>query len=77
MVSARTPPAVRRQLEAVGERWRLSATISSPYDGPDRYADAFRVTTEEGDGLGVRELLHHHAGEQSVHPIAGGPDPPR
>lgn len=40
------------------------ATISSPYDSPDRYADAFRVLAPDGTVLGVRELLHDHANEQ-------------
>ena len=44
--------------------FRFDVTISSPYDSPDRYADAFRVVGPEGDVLGVRELLHDHASEQ-------------
>lgn len=44
--------------------WRFSATLSSPYDSPRRYADAWRVLTTEGTELGVRELAHDHAGEQ-------------
>lgn len=42
----------------------MSATISPPYDSPDRYADAFRVLAPDGTVLGVRELLHDHANEQ-------------
>lgn len=42
----------------------FSVTISSPYDTPARYADAWRVTAEDGTVLGVRVLLHDHAGEQ-------------
>jgi hypothetical protein len=52
------------ELEPVGDAWRVSATMSSPYDSPDRYADAFRVLTPDGEELGVRELLHDHADEQ-------------
>lgn len=44
--------------------FRFDVTISSPYDSPDRYADAFRVVGPDGDVLGVRELLHDHASEQ-------------
>lgn len=44
--------------------WRFDVTISSPYDSPSRYADAFRVTTTSGEVLGVRELAHDHASEQ-------------
>jgi hypothetical protein len=42
----------------------VDATLSSPYDSPERYADAWRVLDPEGTVLGVRELLHDHAGEQ-------------
>jgi hypothetical protein len=44
--------------------WRLSATLSSPYDTPERYADAFRALTPDGEELDVRVLLHDHADEQ-------------
>lgn len=60
----RYPEVVAAELEPTEDAWRLSATISSPYDTPDRYADAFRATTPDGEELGVRELLHDHAGEQ-------------
>ena len=43
----------------------LDVTVSSPYDSPQRYADAFRATSEDGAVIyGVRLLLHDHAGEQ-------------
>jgi hypothetical protein len=60
----RYPDVLEAELEPSGDGWRLSATISSPYDSPDRYADAFRVLTPDGEELGVRELLHDHADEQ-------------
>ncbi len=44
--------------------WDLSATLSSPYDTPQRYADAWRVVGSDGTVYGVRELLHDHATEQ-------------
>lgn len=44
--------------------WTFSATISSPYDTPERYADAWRVVGPDGSVLGVRELTHDHANEQ-------------
>lgn len=44
--------------------WDFSTTISSPYDSPDRYADAWRIEGPDGSVLGVRELLHDHASEQ-------------
>lgn len=60
----RHPDVLEAELEPAGDAWRLSATISSPYDTPDRYADAFRVLTPDGEELGVRELFHDHADEQ-------------
>lgn len=44
--------------------WTFAVTLSSPYDGPDRYADAWRVVAPDGTVLGERSLLHHHANEQ-------------
>lgn len=43
---------------------RFDVTISSPYDSPQRYADAWRVLGADGTVYGVRELLHDHASEQ-------------
>jgi hypothetical protein len=42
----------------------FNVTISSPYDTPQRYADAFRVRSPRGEVYGVRELAHDHATEQ-------------
>ncbi len=42
----------------------FDVTVSSPYDTPQRYADAFRVTGKDGVVFGERRLLHDHAGEQ-------------
>lgn len=44
--------------------WRFAVTLSSKYDSPQRYADAWRVLDAEGQQLGIRVLGHHHAGEQ-------------
>ncbi|WP_028671791.1 hypothetical protein [Saccharospirillum impatiens] len=46
------------------QRFTFQVTLSSPYDTPQRYADAFRVMTPDEATLGVRELLHDHASEQ-------------
>lgn len=54
--------AVARQ--AVDGSWTFDVTVSSPYDTPQRYADAWRVLAPDGTQLGIRELLHDHAGEQ-------------
>lgn len=42
----------------------FDVTVSSPYDTPQRYADAFRVLGRDGAVYGERILLHDHAGEQ-------------
>jgi hypothetical protein len=42
----------------------FDVTVSSPYDTPQRYADAFRVMGKDGTVFGERKLLHDHAGEQ-------------
>ena len=44
--------------------WTFSATLSSPYDTPQRYADAWRVVGPDGEVYGIRELAHDHANEQ-------------
>lgn len=42
----------------------FDVTVSSPYDTPARYADAFRVMGQDGTVFGERKLLHDHANEQ-------------
>lgn len=42
----------------------VEVTISSPYDTPQRYADGWRVLTQDGVELGSHTLLHDHANEQ-------------
>lgn len=44
--------------------WRFNVTVSSPYDTPQRYADAWRVVDPDGNELGIRILAHDHANEQ-------------
>ncbi len=44
--------------------WNFSVTVSSPYDTPQRYADAWRVVDPNGNELGIRILAHDHANEQ-------------
>lgn len=59
------PTVVDAALEPAGDgAYTVSATLCSAYDTPQRYADAWRVTTPAGEVLGVRELLHDHGGEQ-------------
>jgi hypothetical protein len=47
-----------------GATWTVSATLSSPYDSPERYADAWRVVGPDGTVYGERLLTHDHAAEQ-------------
>jgi hypothetical protein len=49
---------------ASGGTFDFDVTVSSLYDTPQRYADAFRVTTVDGKLLGERILLHDHQDEQ-------------
>ncbi|MEQ6917060.1 hypothetical protein [Halomonas aquatica] len=61
----RFPDVIGVEVDRAGEnRFHFDATLSSPYDSPSRYADAFRVQGPDGEVLGVRELLHDHANEQ-------------
>lgn len=59
------------ELDADGT-WDFSATLSSPYDSADRYADAWRVTGPDGTVYGVRELAHDHGAEQPFTRSLGG-----
>ena len=47
-----------------GGTWTFAVTISSPYDTPERYADAWRVLGPDGSEYGIRVLGHDHASEQ-------------
>jgi hypothetical protein len=59
------PDVVDVKVHARGNnRFDFDATISSPYDTPQRYADAFRVMNSDGVAYGVRTLFHDHASEQ-------------
>lgn len=44
--------------------WTFSATLSSTYDTPQRYADAWRVVGPDGEVYGERILTHDHQNEQ-------------
>lgn len=44
--------------------WTFSVTLSSPYDSPEQYADAWRVVGSDGTEFGFRLLTHDHASEQ-------------
>ena len=59
------PDVLKAQVRATGENtFNFDVTISSPYDTPARYADAFHVKTLSGEILGERILWHDHQHEQ-------------
>ena len=59
-----------------GTTWTISATLSSPYDTPERYADAWRVVGPDGTVYGERILTHDHASEQPFTRSESGIDIP-
>jgi len=64
-------------LTATGDLlFEVDVTMSSPYDSPSRYADAWRVMAPDGTVLGTRELLHDHAAEQPFTRSLGGVEIP-
>ena len=59
------PDVVDVKVKARGEnRFDFDVTLSSPYDTPQRYADAIRVMSVAGTPYAERVLLHDHADEQ-------------
>ncbi len=64
-VNQRYPDVVDVKVQPRGaNEFDFDVTISSPYDSPERYADAFRVMSAESKVYGERKLLHDHANEQ-------------
>lgn len=65
VVQQKYPNVLAAQVRMAGaDRFDFDVTVSSPYDSPQRYADAFRVMGRDGTVYGVRTLFHDHAGEQ-------------
>lgn len=60
----RFPDVVDATADFDGSTWTVSATLSSPYDTPERYADAWRVVGPDDTVYGERILTHDHANEQ-------------
>ena len=58
------PDVVDAVAESTDGEWRFDVTLSSPYDTPERYADAWRIVGPDGAVFGVRELAHDHQNEQ-------------
>ena len=62
---ARFPDVVQVQIEPEAEgSYRITVTMSSPYDSPQRYADGWRVTGPDGTVYATTTLGHDHASEQ-------------
>jgi N-acetylmuramoyl-L-alanine amidase len=71
------PDVVEASVTGGDGSYKFVVTMSSPYDTPDRYADAWRVVGDDGVVYGVFELAHHHAGEQPfTRSLAGVEIPP-
>lgn len=70
------PDVIGAEVRQGSETLSFEATISSPYDTPGRYADAFRIVGDDGIVYGVRELLHDHANEQPFTRSLGGVEIP-
>lgn len=67
------PEVLDVQAEPDGDgSWTFSVTLSSPYDTPEQYADAWRVVGPDGTELGFRLLTHDHANEQPFTRSQGG-----
>ncbi len=61
----RFPNVIEVNFEREGNGpYSFDVTISSPYDTPERYADAWRVVGLDGTVYGTRELTHDHQFEQ-------------
>lgn len=61
----RFPEILAAEATATAPRtFDISVTISSPYDSPERYADGWRLLTEDGETVAEHTLLHDHAAEQ-------------
>jgi len=59
------PEVMKVKAKSLGDqRWKFDVTLSSPYDSPQRYADAWRVLDDQDKELGIRILGHDHASEQ-------------
>ena len=63
--SQKYPGVIDVKVKSSGDnRFDFDVTLSSPYDTPQRYADAFRLKSLEGKVYGERILLHDHQNEQ-------------
>jgi hypothetical protein len=54
--------------------YTFAVTVASPDTGWEKYADEWRIESESGEVLGVRELTHPHVDEQPFTRSLGGVD---
>lgn len=65
LATQRYPDVVSVKVQQRGaDTFDFDVTVSSPYDTPQRYADAFRVMGRDGTVFGERKLFHDHGNEQ-------------
>ncbi len=65
VTSQKHPDVIAAKVTARGaDSFDFDVTLSSPFDTPERYADAFRVSGLDGQHYGERILLHDHQNEQ-------------
>lgn len=60
------------EMTALDSSYQVSATVSSPDTGWDKYADAWVVRSLDGEVFGTRELTHPHVAEQPFTRSLGG-----
>ncbi len=72
----RFPDVVAVEATEQGGTWSFDVTLSSPYDTPERYADAWRIVAPDGTVLGERPLAHDHQFEQPFTRSLGGVEIP-
>ena len=70
------PDVVDASVTTSGNTYEFAVTMSSPYDGPERFADAWRVIGDDGVIYGMLELQHDHANEQPFTRSLAGIDIP-
>lgn len=70
------PEVIGAEIRSGRDAFAFDVTISSPYDTPERYADAFRVIGDDGVVYGIRELTHDHGNEQPFTRSLGGVEIP-
>jgi len=58
------PDIINAEVTVTKGGYSFSVTLSSPYDTPERYADAYRIMDKAGNIYGIRKLLHDHGYEQ-------------